>query len=87
MDISWQAALSRLGQHNKTLCPRCGQRLVRGARLARSFARNENSIFKAVPSGFAQHGVQADTPNVLWLTGTGPPHVSDIFLSGGVQLN
>jgi hypothetical protein len=87
MDTSWQSALTRLGQHNKTRCPRCGQHLVRGACLARIFAGNENSILKAVPSGFAQHGVQADTPNVLLLTETGPPHASDIFLFGGVQLN
>lgn len=85
---AWQDALARLGHANKINCSRCGSRLVRGASLARVRPGDENSLLlMAVPSGFAQLGVQADTPNVLPFTGTDPPYTSDIFLWGGVRLN
>ena len=86
-DDSWQNALTRLGRADRIHCTQCGSRLVRGITLARARRWDENSNIKAVPGGFAQHDVQADTPNVLWLTETGPPHASDIFLCRGVRLN
>lgn len=87
LDTSWQAALTRQGLGDKTRCPRCGDRLVRGATLARTRTWDENSLVRDMPTGIAQPGVQADTPNVLSLSETGPPHTSDIFLRGGVRLN
>lgn len=86
-DPAWQNALTRLGHADRAHCPRCGNRLVRGERLARVRPGNENSIFKSVPAGLPNKGAQADTPNVLSLTETGPPHASDIFLRGGVRLS
>lgn len=84
---TWHEALERLGRTDKTLCPRCRRRLVRGASLARVRAGDQNSFFKSVPGGFAQLGIQADTPSGAPLTETGPPPASDIFLRGGVRLN
>jgi hypothetical protein len=87
IETSWQTTLARLGRGDRTNCPRCGQRLVRGERLARTGRWDENSLFKTVPNGFAQLRVQADTPNVLSLTKTAPSDADDIFLRGGVRLN
>ncbi len=86
-DPAWQVALTRLGHRDKTNCPRCGNRLVRGATLARVQSGDENSIFKSVPAGLPNQGAQADTPNVLSLSETGPPHTRDIFLRCGVRLS
>lgn len=83
----WQDALQRLGHTDKTQCPHCGTRLVRGLAFGRARAGDENSIFKAVPAGLPNTAAQADTPNVLSLTETGPPHASDIFLRCGVRLS
>ena len=84
---TWQDALTRLGRADRLHCAQCGSRLVRGMTLARARRGDENSNIKAVPGGFAQHDVQADTPNVLLLSETGPPPASDIFLGRGVRLN
>lgn len=73
---SWQNALTRLGHGQQTACPRCGQRLVRGACLIPERTRNENSIVTALPDGFAQQGVRAD-----------PRKGGDIFLPRGGPLN
>ncbi len=86
-DPAWQAALSRLGRAERAHCPDCGNRLVRGACLARARGSDENSIFKAVPAGLPNTGAQADTPNVLSFPETGPPDTRDIFLRGGVRLS
>lgn len=86
-DPSWQQALTRLGHAERAHCPHCGNRLVRGERLARVRPGDKNSIFKSVPAGLPNTGAQADTPNVLSLTETGPPHASDIFLRCGVRLS
>lgn len=87
-DPAWQPALTRLGHADRAHCPRCGSRLVRGMTLDRFRAGDENSLLlKTHRNGFAQQGAQADTPNVLSLTDTGPPHASDIFLRCGVRLS
>lgn len=86
-DDSWQNALTRLGHRDRTCCAHCGSRLVRGERLARFRPVDKNSIFKTVPAGLPNKGAQADTPNVLSLSETGPPHASDIFLCCGVRLS
>lgn len=86
-DPSWQAALIRLGRAERAHCPRCGNRLVRGIAVARVRAGDQISIVKVVPAGLPNQGAQADTPNVLSLPVTDPPHASDIFLCGGVRLS
>lgn len=86
-DPSWQQALTGLGRAERAHCPDCGNRLVRGMRLARVRPGDENAIVKAVPAGLPNPGAQADTPNVLSFCETGPPHASDIFLGGGVRLS
>ena len=85
---NWQAELERLGAGDKTRCPRCQRPLIRGANLARGPALKQISLSNAVPSGFAQPGVEAITPNVPSITSTGPPGESQaLFLRGGVTLN
>ncbi len=86
-DPSWQQALTRLGRAERAHCPRCGNRLVRGTALARVRPGDENSILKVVPAGLPNTVAQADTPNVLSLTETGPPYTRDIFLGGGARLS
>jgi hypothetical protein len=75
-DAAWQAALARLGRHERIHCTHCGQRLVRGACFAPVRPPNENSLFKAVPGGFVQPVVRAD-----------PRKGGDIFLPRGGPLN
>ena len=83
----WRDALTRLGHAEKTRCPHCGSRLVRGRCFGRARGRDENSIFKVVPAGLPNTVVQADTPNVLSCGDTGPPGTGGLFLGRGVRLN
>jgi hypothetical protein len=83
---NWQADLERLGAGDKTRCPRCKRPLIRGANLSRGHAGRQISLSNTVPSGFAQPGVEAITPNVPSINSTGPPNAR-VFLSGGVTLN
>ena len=78
---NWQAELERLGAGDKTRCPRCKRALIRGANLARGQGFKPISISNAVPSGFAQLGVEADTPNAASIPSTGPPGESRAFFS------
>jgi len=84
---NWQADLERLGALDKTRCPRCKRRLIRGASLGRGYALKPISLSNAVPSGFAQPGVEAITPNLPSITSTGPPIARAFFLRSGVTLN
>jgi hypothetical protein len=85
-DKSWQDALEEMGLGDKVRCPRCRRRLVRGANIAP--ARKQNSLSSAVPGGFAQLAVEADTPSAASIAATGPPGARGLFfLSGGVPLN
>ena len=84
---NWQAELERLGAGDKTRCPRCKRPLIRGASLTRAQALKQISLSNAVPSGFAQPGVEAITPNVLSIAPTGPPTARTLFLRSGVTLN
>jgi hypothetical protein len=70
---NWQADLERLGAGEKTRCARCQRPLIRGANLARGQAIRQISLSNAVPSGLAQPGVEAITPNVPSINTTGPP--------------
>ena len=84
----WQSELERLGAGDKTRCARCKRSLIRGASLARGQAFKPISLSNAVPSGFAQPGVEAITPKGASITATGPPSASGlIFLRSGVTLN
>jgi hypothetical protein len=76
LDSAWQTTLTRLGHPDRINCHHCGKRLVRGACVARLRRQDENSLFKAVPSGFAQPGVRAD-----------PVREGNIFLPRGGPLN
>lgn len=82
----WQDALEVMGLADKARCPRCRRRLVRGANVAA--VRKQNSISNAVPSAFAQPGVEVETPNAASPDTTGPPGARRIiFLRAGVPLN
>ena len=76
---NWQADLERLGAGDKTRCPRCKRPLIRGANLARGQALKQISLSNAVPSGFAQLAVEADTPNLPSIPSTGPPGDHEFF--------
>ena len=85
---NWQAELERLGEGERTRCPRCKAPLVRGASLVRGQALKQISVSHAVPSGFAQLPVEADTPHAPSITATGPPSArGPLFLRSGVPLN
>jgi hypothetical protein len=73
---NWQAQLERLGAAEKTRCARCNKPLIRGITLARRGALKQISLSNAVPSEFAQPGVEADTPNAPSIPATGPPEPS-----------
>jgi hypothetical protein len=83
----WRQALERIGHAEKTQCPHCGTRMVRGRSFGRARTGDENSSIKAVPAGLPNKVVQADTPDVLSFPDTGPPGTGDIFLGRGVRLN
>lgn len=70
---NWQAQLERLGAGDKTRCPRCKRPLIRGANFSRGPVFKPIPISNAVPSGFAQLGVEAITPNAPSIPSTGPP--------------
>ena len=76
---NWQADLERLGAGDKTRCARCQRPLIRGITLARSSALKQISLSNAVPSGFAQLAVEADTPILPSIPGTGPPGTRGSF--------
>ena len=76
---NWQADLERLGAGDKTRCPRCKRALIRGANLLRGHALKQISLSNAVPSGFAQLAVEADTPNLPSIPSTGPPGDHEFF--------
>jgi hypothetical protein len=76
---NWQAELERLGAVDKTRCPRCKLPLIRGANLARAQALKQISLSNAVPSRFAQLGVEADTPTLPSIHGIGPPGTRGSF--------
>lgn len=85
-DTKWQDALEVMGLGDKARCPRCRRSLVRGANVAA--VRKQNSLSNAVPSAFAQPGVEVETPNAASPATTGPPGVRRIiFLRRGVPLN
>lgn len=85
---NWQADLERLGAGEKTRCARCNRPLIRGITLARRRASKQISLSNTVPSGFAQPGVEADTPNMASINTTGPPNAEgSFFFGGGVPLN
>lgn len=87
--VTWQTQLERLGAGEKTRCARCHKPLIRGITLARRGALKQISLLNAVPGGFAQPAVEADTPNTPSIPSTGPPERSQasFFFSGGVPLN
>lgn len=83
---NWQDLLEDMGLSDKARCPRCRRSLVRGSTIGKR--RRENSISSAVPSGFAQLGVEAEAPHTASRTTTGPPRARGRFSLGrGAPLN